>query len=140
MAVAVASATPSIASAADPGPGPAAASQPAPVPAATVAPAPPSEPSFPGVNRYWIDDHLRHFAINLNPAALMVGRFSLDLQVIPIKHHAFVVTPFYTSTGNPPFPPTDIHSVQGAGFEAGYHFYGGDRGPNGFFVGPGFIY
>ena len=110
---------------------------PAPVPPAPVA----EEPSFPGVNRYWRDDHLRRVAINLNPAALLIGRFSADLQVIPFRHHAIVLTPFYTSWNAAVFTHQEFsNSVGAAGFEAGYHFYGGDRGPNGFFLGPGLIY
>jgi hypothetical protein len=85
-------------------------------------------------------NRVRHFALNLNPLAIMIGRFSADLQVLPFAHHALVVTPFAIAMGSAtPIPSRSDQRQTGYGGELGYHFYGGTRGPNGFFAGGGAI-
>jgi hypothetical protein len=85
-------------------------------------------------------DGLRHFAVNVNPLGPLVGRYSLDLQVIPFLHHAIVATPFYEYiTPSLPIFARSAGTATSYGGELGYHYYTGLRGPNGFFIGGGGI-
>ena len=80
---------------------------------------------------------LRHFAVNANPAALGIGRLSGDATIVPVTHHALVLTPFATYvTPDTLVKPSD-RTQTGYGGELAYHFYSGVRGPSGLFVGGG---
>ncbi|HEU4406513.1 MAG TPA: DUF3575 domain-containing protein [Polyangiaceae bacterium] len=88
------------------------------------------------------DDHKR-FAVALNPLAVTIGRYSLQAEYLPAKHHALTLSPFYT------YAPVkaeingqelDGGSLSGFGGELGYRFYSGNKGPNGFFVGPSLLF
>lgn len=88
-------------------------------------------------------DEFRQFAILANPLALSIGRYSVQVEYLPALHHAIVLNPVYTHA---PFKPTingqevDAGSLNGIGGELGYKFYTGNKGPNGFFVGPSFLF
>ena len=91
----------------------------------------------------------RIFSIEWNPLPLFtVNRLSGSLVVVPVSHHALVVSPFYTwmttqpiyvydDQGNATQLPTQQFS--GFGAEVGYRYYTGERGPRGFFVGPSLV-
>jgi len=83
------------------------------------------------------------FTIMANPLGLLIGRYSLQLEYQPVLHHAITLTPFYTHA--PVKVTIDGHeidggSLNGGGAELGYRFYTGKKGPNGFFVGPSFLF
>jgi hypothetical protein len=85
--------------------------------------------------------------------------------IVPVDHHALVLSPFYVSTTTQPITvntadgsvqqPTPAGSMcpltmpcmmvlpkqtfWGVGGEIGYRYYTEERGPRGFFVGPSFI-
>jgi hypothetical protein len=65
-----------------------------------------------------------------NPLAFVIGRYSLDLEYLPVPHHALHATPFYEYA----LPGTD-DQLTGFGAEVGYRLYSGRHGPEGFFLG-----
>jgi len=84
------------------------------------------------------------FNITFNPIGLFVGRYSITGEYMPVLHHAISITPFYNHT---PVKITDgsgqeydAGSLNGGGAELGYKFYTGRKGPNGFYVGPSFLF
>jgi len=85
----------------------------------------------------------KHFNIMLNPLGFFIGRYSIQAEYLPLLHHAITLTPFYTHA---PVKVTengqevDLGSLNGGGAELGYRFYTGKKGPNGFFVGPSFLF
>jgi hypothetical protein len=101
----------------------------------------------------------RALAIEWNPLALFLQRFSVDFVVAPGDHHALVVSPFYTWASTNPYataidgngnPLVDAkgspytlnvlpQTFRGFGGELGYRYYVDEGGPRGFFVGPSLI-
>jgi len=86
----------------------------------------------------------KQFVIIANPLAVFLGRYSVEFEYMPVLHHAITLNPFYTHA---PVKGTDINgneqdfgSLNGFGGELGYKFYTGKKGPNGFFVGPSFLF
>jgi hypothetical protein len=94
----------------------------------------------------------RRLAIGLDPLAFIadVGRLQADIVIVPVDHHAIVVSPFYTSTSTAPIVVQDSNGnpmyqlpeqiFRGGGLELGYRYYQGLGGPRGFFVGPSLIF
>jgi hypothetical protein len=87
----------------------------------------------------------KQFTLNVNPLSYAIGRYGVDFQFLPMQHHAIVVNPFFanvnaesTSTFNGT-TTTSSQKFSGFGGELGYRFYSGERGANGFFVGPSLI-
>jgi hypothetical protein len=90
----------------------------------------------------------RLLSIELNPLSLIIGRYGATAVIVPVDHHALVLSPFYVSTttnpiyvfddqGNSTQLPTQTFS--GFGGEIGYRYYSGLGGPRGLFVGPSLI-
>ena len=81
-------------------------------------------------------------SIELNPLAFAIGRFGINYEYLPAVHHALVVNPHFDRASSD-IAVTDSQSVSqsfsGFGAEAGYRYYTGHRGPNGFFAGPSLI-
>jgi hypothetical protein len=69
-------------------------------------------------------------AIEGNPLGLVIGRYSADLEYLPVPHHALHLTPvgYYALPGV-------ADELIGGGVELGYRFYTGDYGPHGIFLG-----
>lgn len=107
--------------------------------AAPATPPPTNEGGQPAAEE---DDHKR-FLLALNPLAASIGRYSIQGEYMPAKHHALVLNPFFTHA---PITMTvngqevDGGSLTGFGGELGYKFYTGSKGPNGFYVGPSIIF
>lgn len=93
------------------------------------------------------EEPLKALAIEFNPLALTIGRLSANVEYLPAPHHALVVNPYYVSV-NADVTVTDFEgervtyedNFSGGGAELGYRMYTGSRGPNGFFVGPSFLF
>jgi hypothetical protein len=91
----------------------------------------------------------RVVCIEWNPLPLFtIGKASADVVVVPVEHHALVLSPFYSWTKTVPIyviddagNATQLPEQKFAGFggEVGYRYYAGDGGPRGFFVGPSLI-
>jgi hypothetical protein len=91
----------------------------------------------------------RTVAIELNPVPLLtIGKLSANLLIVPVEHHAIVLSPFYTSTTTAPIFVYDDqgHGTQlpeqkftGFGAELGYRYYFGAAGPRGLFLGPSLV-
>jgi hypothetical protein len=88
-------------------------------------------------------DDIKHFSLELNPLGVAIGRYSVQGEYMLAKHHAVTLNPFfnhtpvtYTVNGN----SVDGGSLTGFGGEAGYRFYTGSRGANGFFIGPSLLF
>jgi hypothetical protein len=97
----------------------------------------------------------RTLTVEWNPLALIVGKVSANVVIVPIDHHALVLSPFYASTTTVPIwivdpnaPPNPMggtnvqlptQTFEGFGGEIGYRYYLGHGGPRGFFAGPSFI-
>jgi hypothetical protein len=93
----------------------------------------------------WAPTQYRSFAVLLNPFALLIGRYSIDVQWSFVRHHAIVLNPFIysvaegstiESVNQPRSNPTSLGYAFGGGSELGYRFFSGDAGLNGFFIGP----
>jgi len=89
--------------------------------------------------------------IEYNPLALVIGKVSGNVVVVPINHHGLVLTPYYVLTTTVPIYVPDAatnpvlvdiqlpkQKFEGFGGEIGYRYYSGLDGPRGFFVGPSF--
>jgi hypothetical protein len=91
----------------------------------------------------------RVVAIEWNPLALIIGKLSANVVIVPEDHHAFVLSPYYTSTTTAPIALVDAsgaatmrlpqQTFQGFGGELGYRYYWGRGGPRGLFVGPSIL-
>jgi hypothetical protein len=85
----------------------------------------------------------KHISIVVNPLGLAIGRYSIQGEYIFARHHAITLNPFYTHA---PLKVSvngqeiDAGSLTGFGGELGYRLYTGSKGPNGFFIGPSFLY
>jgi hypothetical protein len=90
----------------------------------------------------------RLLSVEWNPLSMIVGKYSANVVIAPVDHHALVLSPFYVSTttypiyvfddqGNSTQLPTQTFS--GFGGEIGYRYYTGLGGPRGFFAGPSLI-
>jgi Protein of unknown function (DUF3575) len=91
----------------------------------------------------------RVVALEWNPLPLFtLGKLSANVIVVPVAHHALVVSPFYASSttaaiyvyddaGNPTQLP--VQKFTGYGAELGYRYYFGDAGPRGLFMGPSLV-
>lgn len=123
---------------------------PAPVPAPAPAPAPAATPEPSPKLELGNKDKViapraeapRRFSIELNPLSAGVGRYGLNVEVVPFVHHALIGSAFY-QTFQPyvleRIMPKVVDTSHGApaklGGELGYRFYSGRRGANGFFIG-----
>jgi hypothetical protein len=91
----------------------------------------------------------RAVALEYNPLALIIGKLSANVVIVPGDHHALVVSPYYTSTTTAPISLVDAsgaptsrlpqQTFQGFGGELGYRYYFGLGGPRGAFVGPSLL-
>jgi hypothetical protein len=90
----------------------------------------------------------RWVAIELNPVSLIIGKISANVIVVPVEHHALVLSPFFATTTTAPIyvydamgAPTQLptQSFTGGGGELGYRYYFGRGGPRGLFLGPSFV-
>lgn len=80
----------------------------------------------------------RPLALTLNPITLVLGRFGLNAEYLPVPHHGIMINPYYSSASLE--TETVSTSYESFGGELGYHFYTGTRGANGFFAGPSFVF
>ena len=73
-------------------------------------------------------------AVQGNPLGLAIGRYSADLEYLPVPHHALHFSPVgYFAL------PGVADELTGFGAEMGYRWYSGLYGPHGFFLGASFI-
>jgi hypothetical protein len=91
------------------------------------------------------EDTHKQFTATANPLSFGIGRYGADLQWLPAQHHAILFNPFFSSTTA--HVDSEVNGVKasydekfsGVGGEIGYRFYTGERGANGFFVGPSLL-
>jgi len=69
-----------------------------------------------------------------NPLGVVIGRYSADVEYLPVPHHALHFSPI----GYYALPGVSDELI-GFGAEMGYRYYSGAHGPHGFFVGGNFI-
>jgi MYXO-CTERM domain-containing protein len=92
----------------------------------------------------------RRVSIEWNPLPLFtIGRASANVVLVPIDHHALVISPFYAWAKTVPITILDANAqpvrvlpeqkFDGFGAEIGYRYYTGLAGPRGFFLGPSLI-
>jgi hypothetical protein len=94
----------------------------------------------------------RVVTLQWNPVDLVYERLSANLQIVPVSHHALMLTPFYfdsntaaftqsgtNSAGNPVNIQVPSQKFEGFGGEIGYRYFSGLAGPRGFFIGPSFV-
>jgi hypothetical protein len=83
----------------------------------------------------------KSFSVELNPLAATIGRYSAQVEWLPLTHHAVVLNPHvdHTSYSISAGGASIDQSLTGFGGELGYRFYTGSRGANGFYVGPSFL-
>ena len=109
------------------------AATPAPAPAAAAKPVDADKPKPKDQD----EEDFKNIAITANPLSLILMRVGVNVELLPTKHHAIVVNPYFQSIsvgsgGNET-------SYTNFGGELGYHFYTGERGANGFFIGPSLL-
>jgi hypothetical protein len=79
----------------------------------------------------------RHVALSFSPLTLMLARYGLTLDLVPVSHHGITLTAFYA------FTRTNEDSYgnlfKGWGGEIGYRYYFGHDGPRGLFLGPSLL-
>jgi hypothetical protein len=82
------------------------------------------------------------FSLELNPLAAAIGRYSIQGEWLPAAHHAIVLNPHFDhvsadiSESNNGASVSYSEGFTGFGSELGYRFYTGEKGANGFYVGP----
>ena len=81
-----------------------------------------------------------------NPLSTIVGRYGVDFTYMVAPHHGLVVNPYYshvspqvTTTENG-VSTTYSETFSGFGGELGYRYYTGEKGANGFFIGPSLLF
>lgn len=89
------------------------------------------------------EDSFRKISLGVNPLGLAIGRYSIQAEYLPATHHAITLNPFFahapvTMTVNG--KDIDGGSLNGFGAELGYRYYTGTHGPNGFYIGPSFLF
>lgn len=97
----------------------------APAPPPAVAPAPQPDPE---------EKPYKQFSVLFNPLSAIVGRYSFDLIYLPARHHGIVFNPYGQFVSAEAGSVKTEYSNYGA--ELGYRFFTGERGANGFFIGP----
>ena len=77
----------------------------------------------------------RTLALEVNPLAFVIGRYSFQLEYVFAPHHAFELSPhvYYALPGRD-------DEVDGIGTELGYRYYTKRDGPEGWFVGGSFAF
>ncbi len=80
------------------------------------------------------EEELKRIAITLNPLSLILTRIGVNVEYLPARHHAIIVNPYFQSIGTGEGVTETKYTNFGG--ELGYRFYTGNRGANGFFVGP----
>jgi hypothetical protein len=83
----------------------------------------------------------RRLTATLNPLPIVAGRYGLNVELVPFRHHAIVASGFvqtFTPAMLRLFVPENVAN-QGAdtkvGGELGYRFYSGREGAHGLFAG-----
>jgi hypothetical protein len=82
---------------------------------------------------------MKKLGLELNPLGFAIGRYSINVEYMLARHHALILTPFFDST-TVTVNSVDVGSLKGFGGELGYRFYTGDRGMNGFYIGPSVLF
>ena len=79
---------------------------------------------------------LRRMTLEVNPLGPFIGQWGGAIELLPARHHALILSPYYyaTRTGQGP-----ENFFQGVGGEIGYRWYSSPNGPRGFFLGPSLI-
>ena len=84
----------------------------------------------------------RRVTIGLNPLPVIAGRYGLDIELVPFRHHALVVSAWlqtFTPAMLRVLMPSEVDVSRGAdarfGGELGYRFYSGSDGAHGLFAG-----
>jgi hypothetical protein len=101
---------------------------------------PPEGASYEEVLAY--ENRLRTFTVLGDATALVNAHFSVELQVVPWQHHALRMAPFCLLADNHLWFISDVGDDRiqlSCGGELGYRYYTGERGANGFFVGPSLL-
>ena len=86
---------------------------------------------------------LKRISLELNPLGFAIGRYGIQGEYMLARHHAVTLNPFYAHapvTVTVGGKDVDAGSLNGFGGELGYRFYTGDKGANGFFVGPSVLF
>ncbi len=85
---------------------------------------------------------LKTIGLELNPLAATIGRYSVQVEWMPLLHHAIVLNPHFDHVSADVTSGAGTYSEGFTGFggELGYRFYTGQKGLNGFFVGPSFLF
>lgn len=87
----------------------------------------------PGLDK----NRVRHHVLQEHPLSAALLRISFTYELLPVAHHAVSIgvhAPLFTMNNS-----TIEERYYGVGGELGYRYYSGEKGPNGFFVGPSFI-
>ena len=84
----------------------------------------------------WPDGPRRRFALLYDPFSIALSRYGLTLQLIPVSHHALILTGYYMYTNT---NSDSNNNFRGGGGEIGYHYFFGHNGPRGLHIGPSFL-
>jgi hypothetical protein len=81
--------------------------------------------------------------IEWNPVSLVINRLSANVEIVPVDHHALVLSPFYFNSRTSSFTDGSVEvpsqRFEGFGGEIGYRYYWGRGGPRGLFIGPSLL-
>ena len=80
-----------------------------------------------------------HYAVEANPLAIIIGRYSFQFEWLPISHHALVVNPHFDYAGIS-VNGESVGHVIGGGAEIGYRFYTSRHNLAGFYAGPSLLF
>jgi hypothetical protein len=78
---------------------------------------------------------MKTLALEANPLAIGIGRFSMTLEYMLAPHHAIEISPYVFFA-----VPSANTEVDAYGGEIGYRYYTGKHGPEGWFLGGSFAF
>ncbi len=82
---------------------------------------------------------MRWFALELNPLAAVLGRYSFNAELMTGQHLALIANPFVRYANDGTVTVSTSPEVVAGGSELGFRYYTGHDGPRGFFIGPSLI-
>jgi hypothetical protein len=101
---------------------------------------PPEGASYQEILAY--ENRLRPFTVLGDATAIINAHFAIEGQFVPWMHHAIRLAPFCALGDTHLWFVTEAADDRielSCGAEIGYRYYTGERGANGFFVGPSLI-
>src|SRR5262249_54069209 len=84
----------------------------------------------------------RTMTLEIAPLGPFVGQWGGSIEILPVRHHALVLSPYYFASRTDADPANGVprsNFFRGIAGEIGYRYYTGGSGPRGIFLGPSLL-